>query len=671
MVSCHSPAPVGQEVLAESRAHKWSDAALLLLLGLASVAVYANTLGNGFVYDDHEQVLHNPYLRSFRYLPDILTSNVWAHLGAQGESNYYRPVMTLGYLLCYQAFGDLAYIFHLYNIVFNTAVVMVLFFLSLRMFGRKDLAFWAALVFALHPVHTESVAWIAAITDVEMALFYLLAFYLFVRLSEVDPRKMSRYRLGMVVSFVLALFSKEPALTLPLLATVYEHWFRPDRERTPWRVKWGRYGLLWLLALAYIPFRVRMLGAFAPQIQMSTLSIYETLLSAIALVGRYIELLFFPVQLVAFHVFRKSESWMNPEVLQGAGLILIVAMGFLYFFRKNRTLAFSFVWFFATLSPMLNAKWMAANVFTERYLYLPSVGFCWLAGSLMAHLTREGAREQRARTLAAWTGIGIILILFFIRTVIRNRDWNNDIVLYTKVLAVYPDASHIHNNLGTVYWMNGSVKEAEREFLAAEKLVPENAIYVNNLGLVYAHQERYEEALKKYQVSLLAKPHYAEAHLNMGDALRKMDRLPEAEIQYRAAVALSPLKARARNQLGELYQEQQRFDEAEQQYRESIEGELSQVPFDGLGEICFERGDLSSAEEFFRQALAIYPSDSRAHLGLGKIFLRRGLREEAQREFEQTLLTDPENEVAISELERLATMQNRTEIWKRSHAVDD
>ena len=132
------------------------------------------------------------------------------------------------------------------------------------MFGRKDLAFWAALVFALHPVHTESVAWIAAITDVEMALFYLLAFYLFVRLSEVDPRKMSRYRLGMVVSFVLALFSKEPALTLPLLATVYEHWFRPDRERTPWRVKWGRYGLLWLLALAYIPFRVRMLGAFAP-----------------------------------------------------------------------------------------------------------------------------------------------------------------------------------------------------------------------------------------------------------------------------------------------------------------------------------------------------------------------------------------------------------------------
>ena len=95
------------------------------------------------------------------------------------------------------------------------------------------------------------------------------------------------------------------------------------------------------------------------------------------------------------------------------------------------------------------------------------------------------------------------------------------------------------------------------------------------------------------------------------------------------------------------------------------------MPFDGLGEICFERGDLSSAEEFFRQALAIYPSDSRAHLGLGKIFLRRGLREEARREFEQTLLTDPENEVAISELERLATMQNRTEIWKRSHAADD
>lgn len=652
----------GQESSPECCGRRWSDAELLLLLGLASFAVYANTLGNGFVYDDHEQVLHNPYLRSFRYLPDIFTSNVWSHLGSQGESNYYRPVMTLGYLLCYQAFGELAYIFHLYNVVFNTAVVTTLYFLSVRLFGRKDLAFWAALVFALHPVHTESVAWIAAITDVELAFFYLLTFYLYVRLTEVDQGKAFRYRIGMVFSFILALLSKEPALTLPLVATVYEHWFRRDREQTSWRVKGGRYGVLWLLSAAYIPFRIHMLGAFAPQIQMGNLSLSETFLSSIALVGNYIKLLFFPVQLVAFHVFEKSESWMNWEVLQGVGLLLIAATGFLYFFRKNRILAFSFIWFFATLSPMLNAKWMAANVFTERYLYLPSVGFCWLAGSLIAHLTRRQGREARVRTVAAWAGISIVLALYSIRTVVRNRDWNNDILLYTKILAVYPNASHIHNNLGTVYWGNGSVKEAEREFRSAADLVPGHAIFLNNLGLVYAHQERYEEAVEKYQASLLAKPYYADTHLNMGDVLRKMERLPEAELQYRAAVALSPLKAKARNRLGELYQEQGRFDEAEEQYRESIEGEVSYVPFDGLGEIYLERGDLRSAEEFFRRALDSYPSDSRAHLGLAKIFLRQGLLDDARREFEQTLLTDPHNEVALSELEKLKTVQNRTKI---------
>ena len=641
---------------------RWSEAELLLLLGLVSLAVYANTLGNGFVYDDHEQVLHNPYLRSFRYLPDIFTSNVWSHLGSQGESNYFRPVMTLGYLLCYQAFGDLAYIFHLYNIVFNTAVVMMLYFLSVRLFGRKDLAVWAALVFALHPVHTESVAWIAAITDLELAFFYLLTFYLYVRLAELDPGKAFRYRIGMVFSFMLALLSKEPALTLPLVATVYEHCFRRDRDQTSWRVKGGRYGVLWLLSAAYIPFRIHILGAFAPQMQMSTLSLYETFLSSLALVGNYIKLLFFPVQLVAFHVFEKSESWMDLDVLQGVGLLLIAATGFLYFFRKNRILAFSFIWFFATLSPMLNAKWMAANVFTERYLYLPSIGFCWLAGSLIAHLTRGKGREARARTVAAWTAISIVLVLYAIRTVVRNRDWNNDIVLYTKTLAVYPNAPHIHNNLGTVYWDNGSVEEAEREFRAAADLVPGNAIFLNNLGLVFAHQERYQEAVEKYQASLLAKPYYADTHLNMGDVLRKMDRISEAELQYRAAVALSPLKARARNQLGKLYQEQGRFDEAEKQYRASIEGEVSHLPFDGLGEIYFERGDLRTAKEFFRRALDSYPSDSRAHLGLAKIFLRQGLLDDARREFEQTLLTDPHNEVALSELEKLKTVQNRTRI---------
>ena len=150
-----------------------------MILCLVGFAVYANTLWNGFVYDDHSQVLRNPYLRSFRYLPEIFTSNVWSFIGAQGESNYFRPIMTLGYFFCYQIYGELAYGFHLFNILVHLGVLLALFFVTLRLFGRRDMALGACFLFALHPVHTESVAWIAAVTELELALFYLLTFYFF------------------------------------------------------------------------------------------------------------------------------------------------------------------------------------------------------------------------------------------------------------------------------------------------------------------------------------------------------------------------------------------------------------------------------------------------------------------------------------------------------------
>ena len=193
---------------------------------------------------------------------------------------------------------------------------------------------------------------------------------------------------------------------LPLLAVAYEHFFRSDRGLTSWSEKGRRYGLLWLTGAAYVVIRVNFLGTFAPQVQMKTMTFGEVILSAIALVGQYITLLFFPFRLLAFYVFEKSTSITNPEVLLGLFWLLAVGAGFLYFWRKSRLQAFAIVWFFVTLAPVLNAKLLAANVFTERYLYLPSVGFCWLAGLGMVHLLdwgrRRGVPHGDGRLAGAW-----------------------------------------------------------------------------------------------------------------------------------------------------------------------------------------------------------------------------------------------------------------------------
>src|SRR3984957_2002658 len=204
--------------------------AVLGLLLLAWVP-YLNTLSNAFVYDDIPQLVDNPYVHSFRYLGKIFGSTVWSFQGAQGVTNYYRPLMSFAYVICYHFFGPIAFGFHLVNLVFHAGVVLLLFALTERLFGDRLLALSAAGLFALHPIHTESVAWIAGLPDLELGFFFLLTFLCYLRLEREDPARGASWKscAPMLVTYVLALLSKEQALVLPALAAAYEHFYRDDR----------------------------------------------------------------------------------------------------------------------------------------------------------------------------------------------------------------------------------------------------------------------------------------------------------------------------------------------------------------------------------------------------------------------------------------------------------
>src|SRR5437868_10442664 len=161
----------------ESR--KDRDPVVFLILILLAFLPYLNTLINGFVYDDRQQILQSPYVHSFRYLGRIFGTTVWTFEGAQGVSNYYRPLMTFAYLISYKLFGLLPFGFHLMNLVLHASVVLLLFAVTEHLFRDRLLSLMAAGLFALHPIHTESVAWIAGITDLELSFFFLLTFLLY------------------------------------------------------------------------------------------------------------------------------------------------------------------------------------------------------------------------------------------------------------------------------------------------------------------------------------------------------------------------------------------------------------------------------------------------------------------------------------------------------------
>jgi len=138
--------------------HGDRDATVFLILILLASLPYVNSLANSFVYDDRQQVLENPYVHSFRYLGRIFGSTVWSFEGAQGVTNYYRPLMTFAYLIGYKIYGRIPFGFHLMNLALHVAVVLLVFLLTERLFHDRLISLIASGLFALHPIHTESLA---------------------------------------------------------------------------------------------------------------------------------------------------------------------------------------------------------------------------------------------------------------------------------------------------------------------------------------------------------------------------------------------------------------------------------------------------------------------------------------------------------------------------------
>lgn len=612
---------------------------------------YLNTLWNGFVYDDDTQVLKNPYIQNFSHLKAIFSTSVWSYAGGvKGITDYYRPVMTLGYLFCHAVFGFKPYGFHLASLLMNAAVVLLLFAVTRRLFRNPSLAFLAAALFALHPIHSEAVDWIAAVTDIELAFFFLLAFWFFLRLGDKNA---GLFRLGMVGSFALALLSKEPAATLPLLATLYEHVCREDRDHTSWQVKLRRYAPLWLLLAAYLLFRVHLLGGFAPVRLRAQMHEDAVFFSAIALAGHYLWKLIWPVHLCAYYLFPKQISALFPRMLEGCAAMVVCVLLAIYFWRVERRLFFAVAWFFLTLAPVLNPRWMPRNVFAERYAYLPSVGFCWLVAWFGLRLWHVAVKRGFLPRRALVAGACAMAALMVLRIVTRNPDWKSDLTFYTRTLAAVPNAGDMHNNLGLYYWNRGDLEAAGWQWEKALQLEP-NANYIfDNLGLLCLRQKRYPEAANFFERALARSALDEDAHVGLGKVYRKMGKREKAEVQFQTAVGLAPLDARARVLLGELYFDEGKYGPAKDQFVASLRSRPTLRGYFDLGLIAWAEKDFESAEADFISAQRLVPSNSRPYFMLGLLDSATGHNREAIREYQTGLKLDPTNSTALAALAKL------------------
>jgi Tfp pilus assembly protein PilF len=627
-----------------------------LLVGcllLLSFSLYASAVVNGFVYDDHSQIERNPYVHSFTYIGKIFGSSLLAQQGKQAAPNFYRPIVNFSFLLCYKLFGPSPYGFHLVSVLLNCIVVGLVFVVSAELFSNDWLGLITAAVFALHPIHTEPVAWVDGVSELYVSIFYLLAFWLFLRLGPQQPQLPTRRRVGMLACFALALFSKEIAMTFPVLVTAYEHFYRSDRLATNWTQKLSRYGGIWVTQVMYLVVRAVSVGRLSPARLHTDITLREVLFSALALIGQYGEKLLWPVPLVAFCPFLKSESFADPHALVGLAVVIVVCAVFVLLWKRARLYTFALLWMCLTTAPALNARWMAATVFAERYVYLPSVGLAWLFAGAIWWCWRKPEPWFRGLRWTLATAAVAVALLAGGEIVARNRDWRDDRALVVSALRVRPDSPYMHNDLGQMLWHEGNHAEAERHWQLALSYRPDTVEVLANLGFARLEEKQYNQAIVYLQRAIELKPRFATPHVYLARVYVAQRKSAEAETEFLRAIEIHPTNIDARNALGQFYLDAGRLPEAEEQFLVSTGITSTLEAWSGLSEIYNRKNVPDEAENAWRQVLLFEAFNARAHLSLGRIYLSKGRLTDAQKEFQDCLLMEPANVEALAGLKRI------------------
>lgn len=626
----------------------------LIYLSLFVVAClpYLNTIGNGFVYDDVEQVLNNPFIVSAHYLKQIFTMPVWAFKTLAPDVSYIRPLMSLTYLGLHKIYGTVAPGYHIFSVILSAWIVCLVYAVTRRWTHDELLSVAAAVVFALHPIHSEAVAWIGDITDLEVTFFILLAFWCYLG-ADKPPFQAWVRRIAGALFFALALLSKEIAVVLPPVVTVFEHFYRDDHSITRFKTKIARYAQFWLVFAAYFIYRESVLGKVVSFGARRTYEIGQTLASGFQLFGHYIAKLFWPQNLIAFYVFVPPHRFWTFAVLFGLIAFVVVALAALLFLRSRPVVSFAIVWFLAFLALALNVRWLAAAAFAERYLYLPSLGFAWIVAVCFTSLwRRKSPKHSTHRNLVAAV-VSVLLILSFVRIYTRNRVWHDNETLYVRTLQQQPNAIYIRVNLGGVYWGSGQKERAIEEWQKAHQQAPKLIPPLINLAMAAVLDRNWPAAEAYLQNVLELSPNESGALLWLARMREVQGCNDEAEQLLRRAEKAAPYDSAAYAELGELYFKQNRLTEAAAQLQVSAAQMNDPLYWDRLGNIYLQLGQLQKAEDAFHSALNANPYFSESHVGLGQVYEKRGDATAAREHYEKGLKNNPNNPIALAGLARL------------------
>jgi protein O-mannosyl-transferase len=514
---------------------------ILVMIAALTLAAYWPLLHNGFIdYDDTDYVTLNMAVRQGLTLEGLSWS-----LGAFHAANWH-PLTWLSHMLDVQLFDLNPVGHHATSLALHIANALLLCVLLHRLTGALVRSALVALLFAVHPLHVESVAWVAERKDVLSTLFWFLtsgAYAWYAR--RPGP---GRYLL-VTLLFALGLSSKQMLVTLPAILLLMDYW---PLGRTPGATpRYGAQGSGWgrlllekapLLGLsvlaALITLRAQHAGGALRQADAGAFLVQtgNALISYVTYIGR----MFWPTDLALFYPY-EPDAVTALKVIASAGFLALVSVLVLMQRVKRPYLAFGWFWYLVTLVPVIGFVRVGGQALADRYSYIPLTGlFVMLVwgGAELAGNWRNGKRY-------ALGGMGVVLAALCLLSFIQVGFWQNSFTLYQHALAVVPRNWLAHNNMGILLSQNSRVAEAIGHFQESVRLNPNGSEGFRNLGNAYQMSGRPAEAIDAFRAALRANPDDVESHFRLGYAYL-LGGAPELAFQqYRQLERLDPTRAGA------------------------------------------------------------------------------------------------------------------------------
>ncbi len=649
---------------------------LSVILAFVSVCVFLNAIQHGFVYDDIGVIEDNYFVRSLSNLPRLLGREYFQ----LSHELTYRPVVTLSYMLDYALWQLNPFGYHLTNVVLHAASVVTFFLLMLRLVRTRATAVLAAVLFSIHPCVTEAVNAVGYREDVLAALFCFLS-CLCLSLS----RRWVYYPLSLF-AYALALFSKETALVAPLFMLLY--WViclrnRPPFFHTPQEgvaesgalptslkqepanpsiVGFAGYLIRYYLGYAVISVCyvwVRFVAMKNPQehaVGYIKGSVSVNFMTMAKVLASYVKLMFLPFHLSADYQMSPALTVFDAPFLASAALLVVAGTLFFIAIRtatvsnEARGYGLFMACFFTALLPVMNIV-PIGHFMAERFLYLPSAGFCAILGMAFCGKSPRCTQYRVSGRFFVLPLMVITCVFFTTRTVLRNGDWLNEYTFWTKILEEQPKNFDARNNLGNYFYKQGMLDRAVLELEEAVKLKPDYPEGRNSLGTVYLAKGLIDKAIAEYLEAIRYKPVFPQAYYNLGNACIKKGMVDRGIACFQNAIVPGMNNPQVFNNLGSAYMKKGMVDEAIAQYQRalSVYKDFAEA-HSNLGYVYTVKGDLSKASSELEAALRLQPGHANAHNNLGAVYSQMGLWDKALDEFLQAVALDPKNASAHKNL---------------------